>query len=152
MTRQAVVVPGSSSWWLLTLSPLLYFDKVRISSHDLSEIETQREKSSYNFRCARILELIKTHAEESLFVVDSQLPRHGRSGVVTDTARRMAFDLVQQAEAWRPSQPTIVRPSEIKNVLTRAYAEWIRYNKRKTRTLRAEEGLRQGNRILIPSR
>lgn len=53
--RLAVINPGSSTWWLLTLTPIIYFDRIRVAAGDLESIHKQESCSYYNFSVSKVL-------------------------------------------------------------------------------------------------
>lgn len=143
MARQAIIVPGSSSWWLLTLSPVIYFDKVRAPADDMAIVEEEEDKSFYHWSAARVLKALEKHADEEVLVRDSHISGGGRTSDVTSQATKIADALIEAADNYNPWKPTIVKPSELKTVMTHAYREWILYNKKKTLILSKKDPLCQ---------
>jgi hypothetical protein len=141
--RQAVINPGSSSWWLLSLTPFLYFEKVRASSADLQSVLEQEGKSAYHDAAAQVLAALQRHTGKDILSSDSSLPSRGRSREILDQARQTSKELVLHAARWSPSTPTLARPSELKTVMVNAYREWIRYNRKKAALLPHGDPLRE---------
>lgn len=140
--RQAVIVPGSSKWWLLTLSPIIYFDRVRVSADDLVEIHNQSGQSAYHEAVSGVLRAIEKHADEEIFVVDESLPQKGESPHIASEVTRLSNALLDMADAYSSWHPTVVRPGEIKQVLIHACREWRRYNRQKAYSLPRTDPLR----------
>ena len=143
MVREAIINPGSSSWWLLTLTPIIYFDQVRISDKDLVSVYEQKGRSTYNLAVSRVLQALERYADERILIVDPNLPARGRTLSVKRESKRIADKLLELADGWRPRELTIVRPSEIKNVMINAYREWIFYNRKKSQSLPDSDRLRK---------
>lgn len=140
--RKAVVNPGSSSWWLLSLAPVLYFEKVRVSSADLESIHTQDGRSAYHMVVARTLSVLQRETGQDIIVPDHTLPARGKDRNILKEARELAAAMVAAADAWTPRKPSGVRPVELKRSLTTAYREWIRYNRNKVALLPGSDPLR----------
>jgi hypothetical protein len=129
--RCAVINPGSSSWWLLTLTPVIYFDRLRVSASDLTSIHEQEGKSYYNLTTHRILTALENYAEDEFIIKDDNLPVRGRAPQIEKKVKKITDALLQYASQWSPKYPTLVRPSELKRIMTAAYKEWLAYNKSK---------------------
>ncbi len=143
LERCAVINPGSSSWWLLTLTPILYYDRVRVSTADLESIHEQEGKSYYNLTVSRILTALERYAEEEVVIRDNRLPARGRSIRIQEDAKSIADRLLQYAAEWSPKSLALVRPSELKRVMMSAYSEWIAYNKSKASVMPETDPLKK---------
>jgi hypothetical protein len=144
MPREAIIVPGSSSWWLLTLTPVIYFDRVRVPAADIADVRRQESDSFYHWSVSKVLQALEKYGEEEeVLLLDPGIPGGGRGPVITREARRLANALLLQAANYNPWKPTVVRPSELKTVMTHAYREWIIYNKNKANALPPRDPLRK---------
>jgi len=131
--RLAVINPGSSTWWLLTLTPIIYFDQIRVAAGDLESIHEQEGRSYYNFSVSKVLRALERYAEEEIVMADDSLPTAGKDQQIISKAEDIAKALIGQAAAWSQGSPTIASPSELKNVMINAYTEWISYNQEKAK-------------------
>jgi hypothetical protein len=129
--RYAVINPGSSSWWLLTLTPVIYYDRLRVCASDLTSIHEQEGKSYYNSTTHRILTALENYADEDFIIKDERLPTRGRAPRIERDVKKIADALLHHASKWSPRSPTLVRPSELKRIMTAAYKEWLAYNRGK---------------------
>ncbi len=121
MHREAVIAPGSSSWWLLTLSPIIYLDRIRVSAQDLYEVRQQEDMSIYHASVASVLTALEAHADEELLIEDTELPGTGDAPAITQKARRLADTLVDHAASWNSWRPTPVRPGELRRLMVNVY-------------------------------
>jgi hypothetical protein len=142
MNRRAFVNPGSSSWWLLSLAPVLYFDRVRVSKEDLDSVIQQADNSAYHHSVAQVLGRLLAETGHELIVSDHGLPPRGRDPAIEARARVLTTEMIEAAESWSPTRPTLVRPGELKIAMTAAYRRWLEYNRAKARLLPSQDPLR----------
>lgn len=133
MTREAVVNPGSSKSWLLSLTPLLYFDRIHVSELDLRQVAESEEISAYNYLIARILQSLQSETGPEILVPHKSIIQNHRRPTIASEAEKVSDDIINTAATWTRAQPTLVRPGELKALLWNAYGEWVRYNKHKVR-------------------
>jgi len=139
MNRTVTIVPGSSSWWLVTLSPLLFYDTIRVCSADLDAVLQEGSQSSFHDRVAMTLDALLNSEEHSIIVQDKQLPAFGRSPELYDEAKRLAAEIISYSGEYTPSRPTLISPAHLKKSMRVAYTTWIEYNMQKFNSLHKTE-------------
>ena len=113
------------------MTPIIYFDHVRVSKTDLELVHEKETKGYYNMSASRILRALERYSGEPVLFRDDCLPRQGLNDEVTRKAREIADTLLAQASIWSETNPALVSPLEIKEIMTTAYKEWLTYNQSK---------------------
>lgn len=137
----AIINPGSISWWFLSLSPLLFYDRIEIDPNEIEDVLNQGDRSSFHERTARMLELILNNPEEEILYRNNQLPPRGQSMKLNQRAQTITDRLIHEASDYSLSHSSLVKASELKKALRVAYRCWIRYNRVKLSILQKDEPL-----------
>ncbi len=139
--RNVIVNPGSASWWLLSLSPLLYYDQIEIDPNAIKDILDQGNRSSFHERTACMLNLILNNPNEKILYVNNSLPPRGQTKELKQESQKIANWLIREANNCSLRYPSLIKDSELKKALRTAYRYWIRYNNMKVSILQKDEPL-----------
>jgi len=139
--RTLIINPGSTSWWLLSLSPVLFYDRIEIDPKEIKDVLDQGGRSSYDERAARMLELILRNPEEKILYENNKLPPRGQTKALNQQSQRIASLIIQEAAQYSPKNPSLAKPGELKKALRDAYRYWIRFNRLKAGILQKGESL-----------
>jgi len=96
----AVINSGYSSWWLLTLSPLIYYDRLRVYSPDLTSIHEQEGKSYFNSTTNCVLRALERYVDEEIIIRDDRMPPRGRGHRIEQDSKAIADALLHHASEW----------------------------------------------------
>jgi hypothetical protein len=139
--RTVIINPGSARWWLLSLSTVLYYDRIEIDPKGIEDVLNQSDLSSFHERAARMLELILNNPDEKILHKNNQLPTRGRTRELTEKSQEITHRLIREASNYSLRHPSLIKPGELKKALKTAYRQWIRYNRLKASILRKDEPL-----------
>lgn len=124
------------------MTPILYYDRIRIGKADIDGIVDQSENSTFHDFVATAYQTLRTELGNDVLIIDRGMPVKGRSESLSTEVKSTSNIIIEAAGAWSPSSRTLVRPGEVKGVLIMAYREWIRYNRRKVSLLPENDPLR----------
>ncbi len=129
MQRVVIIRPGSHSLWPLSVPSLILFDQVKVSSADIQAVFREGSHSSLHHLAAETLENLLKDQPASFIVRDRKLRRGRESLELRASARRLAHELLGEADKYSFLKPTLIKPSELKHALVTAYEEYLRYYK-----------------------
>jgi hypothetical protein len=140
--RIAIINPGSARWWLLSLSPVLFYDRIEIDPKGIEDVLNQGDLSSFHERAARTLELILKNSDEKILYENNQLPQRGKTEELKEKSEEITDRLISEASNYSlEDHPTLIKPDELKEALKTAYQQWISYNQLKASILQKNEPL-----------
>lgn len=139
--RTVIINPGSTSWWLQSLSPVLYYDRIDIDPKGIEDILKHGDRSSYHERAARMIELILNNSDEEILRKNNHLPARGQTRQLKQKSQEITDRLIREANNYSMRQLSLIKPGELKKALRTAYRHWIRHNRLKIGVLQKDEPL-----------